>query len=844
VEGAVKVSTLRHKRDTSPTLHEVEWSAFVDGLLRYEFRADKDGPLFSPAEYDGAGRKAENVRAIHFAVLDLDDITPNAYLEALKKADQFAAFSYTTWSQPEASRSGLFRARLVVALSRPVTREEWPAVWSRLVVFFGATGTDDACKDPCRNYYLPTLPIGCEWAVQTWRSQGSIPLDVDALLRMPAPEHVPAALVPLRATDPITGDMVRRFAERLSKRADPNEARLGNLLRAGLAGEAFAVPGAHDTVLWEIACVLGAQFTTSDPEALASLFRPALSLMAAQSNHPDAPAATAENLAEKISRAQQSAYGARVAKAQEGTVQRNRKIEIAYLGKRSHPYTTEELAQFAQEQAELGGQDPGRAGQAPDLFGRWLVQRGAVAYIFFDGSYVGPFKVRGELAQAAGQFLAPAITAGIELHDTDKNGNVVPKSGESLISQYGRVVETVEADMTSAKAYLAADRHCFVEAPCPINRKLSPVYDPEVAEWLALLGGGKTEALLDWLAAVTMLERPAPALYLKGEASTGKSLLAAGLARIWGQSSAATMRAIMGQFNAQLLRCPLVLADEKVPETWNGQPRTEELRELITATEFRVERKGQEAFTVRGSIRAILAANNLKLISSKEEFTREDALALADRFLFVVPNPSARTWLEGKGGPAFTASLVQGDRIAQHTLWLRQEHEHGRRRIKPGGRLVVPGDANELVQLIQTSGGAAWPALYWLWSFLQDPMVHVRGCAGRPFAALVKDGDLWVSFKRLWESWDHYLGGDRAPSLERLTAASKGVVLPKRDARYQPRNARTAGVTYQRIDLGAFREWVRGIDEDVSQVHKGPGGLLERDTEGLAVQGAGPLGPN
>jgi hypothetical protein len=898
----VRLSLYQNTWDAHPPAIETTWPELItqlvgprpDGASSYSFAHAKNSvPMFSPAEFgtdpqakpctmaccrdlpeDQARAKLRKtlqaVRAVHFAVLDFDDVTTDELSAACVKADPFVACVYTTWSHPEAAAKGLFRARLVVALTRPCAPQEWGAVYSRLAAYFGSLDGTAECRNPNRAYYVPSLPVGAEWAVQTWRSQGTGALDVDALLRMPAPDRAgtagtgpgAGAGVPggsaFVASDPITGDMVRRFAERLSKRADPNEARMGNLLRAGLEGEAFAAPGQHDATLWALACVLGEQFTTADPEALASLFRPALSLMAAQSNHPDKPAATAENLAEKISRAQRSAWESRAAKAEEGTVQRNRKIEIAFLGKRSHPYTPDELARFAAEQVALGGADPaagqvgaGAGGQAPDLFGRWLVQKGNGAYIFFDGGYRGPFKVRGELAAAAGQFLAPAVTAGVELHETDSKGNVVPKSGESLISQYGRVVEIVEADMTASKAYLALDRHAIVEAPCPV-RPLEPAFDADVAEWLALLAGrapgaqsgGKVDALLDWLAAVTMLAEPAPALYLKGEPGSGKSVLAMGLARLWGADAPTSMRAVMAQFNGRILECPLVLADEKVPESWSGQPRTEELRELITATAFSVERKGQEAFRVRGSIRAILAANNLKLISSKEEFTREDALALADRFLFVCPHPAARDWFIQRGGNAFGKILLGENRIAKHALWLRQEHEQGRRRIKPGGRLVVPGDAGELVQLIQTSGGAAWPALYWLWSFLHDPLTHVRACAGQPFAAVVKDGELWVSFKRLWESWDHYLGSDRTPSLERLTAAAKGVVLPKREARYQPRGARAAGVTYQRIDLDAFREWVRGIDEDAHTVNKGPGGLLEHDTEGLALEAPRTFSPN
>jgi hypothetical protein len=864
--ASVRISFFADTWDTHPTQAEVPWSAVLHGLVgpgSYTFRTDKTaGALFSPAEFGpdpnatpckcatcAASTPAENarrvrktkpaVRAVHFAVLDLDDVTPDQLMTACSKAEPFAACCYTTWSQPEAGARGLFRARLVLPLSRPVAPVEWPAVYDRLASYFGALNGTAECKNSNRSYYTPALPTGAEWAIQTWRATGSAALDPDALLRMPATTtHADASTGgAFVAADPVTMDQVRRFADRLSKRADPDQSRMGNLLRAALDGDAFAGPGNHDTALWAVANVLAEQFTHVDAGALADLFRPALSIMAQQSNHPDRPAATPANLAEKISRAQRSAHETRKAHAEQNTVERNRKITLAFLGKRSHPYTPDELAAFS------GGDLSGPNGLAD----RWIVQRGNCAYVFFDGSYVGPFNVRGELSAACAQFLAPAISAGVELYEADSKGVIVPKSGESLIHQYGRVVERVEADLTAQRSYLAPDRHVFVEAPCPLA-PLEPKYSSEVAEWLALLAGrapgstvgGKVDALLDWLAAVTMLDRPAPALYLKGEPGSGKSLLAFGLARLWSASSPTSMRAAMSKFNDAILRCPLVLADEKVPESWSGQPRTEELRELITCTEFGVERKYQSEAKARGSIRAILAANNMRLLSTKEDFTREDALALADRFLFVIPHPFAREWLIAKGGPNFGERLVRENYIAQHALWLRQQHETGARKIRPGGRLVVPGDAQELVRIIQTSGGAAWPALYWLWSFLQNPAAHIGASAGRPFAAVVKEGRLWVSFKRLYESWDHYLQGERPPTLERLTNAARGVVRPQKEARYEPSRARAAGVRYQQIDLDALGAWAQAQGENTEALHANAGGLLAQDTDiELPAGGAG-----
>lgn len=808
----VRFSLLPHKAATGEQVQvgEAPWPVFAETLLQYDFRASKDGPLFSPAEYRG-GRKAEHVQAIHFGVLDFDDVTPDDFTAALRKAEPFAAVSYTTWRQPEASAQGLFRARLVVAFSRPAQLAEWAALWPRLVAFFGANGTDEQCKDPCRNYYLPALPIGTEWARTVWRSPGAAPLDVDALLAMPAPELAAARqAAPFVAADPIPRELVARLGDKLSRRADPFAVRMGTLIKTGLDGLSMAQAGARDDTLWQIACTLGEHFTHGDPHELAGHFRLALNLMAQQA--PDCP--TLADFAEKISRAQKKIHEERAALDNARAGQRSRKISVAFQGRRSHPYTAEEIAQYAED------------GPLDD---RWLVQRGNNVYLLFAGSYVGPFLSK-EAPIAAAQFLAPAVSAGVELFEADEKGNVKIKGLERLMLDYGRSVTSVEADLTATRAYLASDRHALIEAPCPLA-PLEPAHDAEIAEWLALLGGDKVDALLDWIACVTDLQYPAPALYLKGEAGSGKTLLAFGLSRLWSRSKPTSLKSALSDFNSEIVTCPLVLADEKIPESWNGAPRTEELREIVTATEFELNRKYQAPITVRGALRIILAANNMKLISSREDFTPEDARALADRFLFVCPNPRARDWLAKRGGQAYTESFVRGDRIARHALWLREQARSGARPITRGGRLIVPGDADELMRMIQSGSGTPWAVLSWVWSFLHDQETHVRASAGRPFAALVRQGHVWIAPKFLLDAWDTYLRGEHPPTLERLTRALRGLLYPIAKYRYQPREARAAGARYQALDTQHLVAWCESQGEDANELPA----LLERETEAIGA---------
>jgi hypothetical protein len=271
----------------------------------------------------------------------------------------------------------------------------------------------------------------------------------------------------------------------------------------------------------------------------------------------------------------------------------------------------------------------------------------------------------------------------------------------------------------------------------------------------------------------------------------------------------------------------LVLADEQVPESWNGAPRTEELRELIASTEFSLNRKFQDLVTCKGALRIILCANNLKLISSREEFTPEDAQALADRFLFVVPDPAARDWLQARGGFRFTSSWVEGDRIARHALWLKAQAENHTRPIKPGARFIVPGDANELLAQMRAGSGLRWSILYWIDSFLRDPKVHFQARGGRSSAVLVKDREIWVAPRLLLDGWTHYLLGEKAPTQERLASAMRGLLVPAREARYQPNDGRKDGARYQKLDLAQLLAWYEMTHAELEELAS----FLEHDTE-------------
>ena len=830
----MKFSVTQHVKDNSPVVHSLDWQTFSDALLVYEYREQKlAGALFSPAEFNG-GKEAHNVVAVHFGVLDVDGekvmgpqgkkvhggVPAADFFELLKLAGKYDAFTYTTWSQPFAASREAWCARLVVPFSRPVLPSEWAVVRARFVAEFGGK-SDSTTDDATRCFFTPALPTGSEWAASVWRSAdwagGSRTWDVDAALRA---GPITGAPVPVAydARDPIPRDAVARLAARLSKAPNPKRLRAGLLMRTGLDGHKMAESGGRHEAKIDVTWALAVAFPSGSAVSLADHFRLSLDLM--REDGEDDPL---EKFIDLIESAQRKVHAEVQEATQSAALGLSHKISIAYEGKgttRTQPYTTEELATWETD--------------AP-LAHRWILQVGSAVWVFFDGAYIGPFQ-REAIGTACVQWLAPAVAAGVNCHTVDEKGKRRIKDLGELVGSYGRVCTVVEADMSARSTYLDAARQAVVEAPCPL-RALVASYDDEVDQWLRLLAGKKYARLCDWLATCTWLRECAPAVFLKGASGAGKNLLASGLARLWTPSGFTPMTHALGQFNASITRCPLVYADERVPETFKGEPRTEELRELITTSVFQINQKNRPLATCYGSARVIIGANNFGVISRKAEFTPEDAQALADRFILIdvgtLEHCPARDWLIAHGGAAWGETAVSGDRIARHALWLRDEVESGRRPFTRGGRMVVPGDAAELMSALQTGSKTPWDVLSWVWEFLHDQQRHIASSAGRAFACFTQSGQAWVAPRLLLQAWEHYMPGERAPSFAHLTEAVRGLLKPQKESRMRKGGRGGERVTYQEVRIEQLTAWAEAQGKDVSDMPA----LLAVDTDAIGVPG-------
>jgi hypothetical protein len=254
-----------------------------------------------------------------------------------------------------------------------------------------------------------------------------------------------------------------------------------------------------------------------------------------------------------------------------------------------------------------------------------------------------------------------------------------------------------------------------------------------------------------------------------------------------------------------------LLGDERIPTDSKGNPRTEDLRAIITRNGFTVNQKFRRPYQAHGSVRVILAANKPNLVSRGAELTADDIRALSDRFVYVQPHPYAVRWLADRGGPSLTERWVKGGAIAAHARWLFDAACSGLRPITRGSRLLVPPDSDELAQYLRASSGVRWSIMYWLVHYLRDPAIHQRATISRAPAAFVDRGALWVCPSRLAESWDNYLPNERPPNVQQTTAAVRALVTAERRV--------ATRVRYMSVDLRALQAWCEEQGEPFPDLH-------------------------
>lgn len=862
----MRVSIFQHARDNAPKLVDCTWDFLTKNLGPHEYNyANKlETPAFSPAEYPpGAERDADNVIQIWLFVADLDHLDEQTALTTCQRvqAAGLAAIVYTTWRHAEDP----WRLRVVLPLSRPVPAAQWREFWKKMNAAFGGI-CDPKCIDPSRLYFGPYAPAGTE-AQNFYLVFPGEALDVDAVIGAANTETDPAREEALRqlgeawpeegrheaqlalagglltsgvdrdeaveilcrvsaAQDPnnedrpkreatvdhtvariasgervvgwttlakhvgadvamkarraleappkLSANQLRLFAKNLAGKKDDATAELGEALTKVCEGEVYGEAGNRSDLTLRLCSRIGERFPYVDAQSIADLFIPSLQKIGM--NNSTCP--TLEDIVFAIERKQNEIKSAKIAEMEEQAS----RIREAFGNGRSTPYTAEELAKFG------------------NVRQRWIIQHDRAFYLFFNGHYTGPL-TEASVQNAAACELAPATSAGVQLYTFSKERGKLFKSIKTLVDEYGTVAKSTVLDLTAQETrYIEKDR-CLIEAPCPL-RPIQPVYHEDIDRWLWLLSGSKYEQLKTWISIVTELDKICVALFLVGRKSVGKSLLPLGLSRLWGVTGPTSLEAVFDNFNDSILACPLTLADEHLPKDFRGFTKNAQLRLHIQQRERTVRRKYMPNTKLVGASRTIIAAHNIGVLKTNEHLSENEIQGIAERLLLVEANPEAATYLESIN--TFERGWVDQDKIAEHALWLRDNHPR-----QSEGRFYIQAHNEEVVRQLTTAGGIKSQVCLWLVNYLLNPRLF-HNSAYSEMLVRVKNHKLCVNVRGIHQTWDVYVGkSEKPPTIGPLAATLSELCTSERLRYPDKKGTRT---NYRVVEIKNLLSWARNND--------------------------------
>jgi len=461
-----------------------------------------------------------------------------------------------------------------------------------------------------------------------------------------------------------------------------------------------------------------------------------MTLFLARKN-PDLLEAEIEKLFEK-SLAKMSGFSlAEILTAYEGALKRG-------IGN-TNTYSTSELQIIAEKQNCT----------PPELRERWLVQKGTSFWFLTSaGEHEGPY-TKDEALAAAGKILT---RAPIRLYDATQNGYRY-RSLTDLIRDHGSIAAKVNASLSAQVTTFDPQTRILEEAVVPIRKELSATFSPEIDGWLKTFGPAYPK-LVDWLSCASDLTKSLCAIYFDGPKEVGKTLFALGVARIWTEGGCAEVEQVLNNFNEELVRCPLVFADEDIPKHFGGQSASAKLRALLGIKERTLKRKYLSNSNLTGALRLVLAANNEGLLDDLDAQSTADLEAIAQRFFYVNAGKEPIAYLARFAKQTLESWATRG--IAEHALWLAENHVVE----KPGRRFWVEGEMAQTHRLLLTGG--QWPSMVceWLIRYLINPKpLHADAEANG--LVRIENGLLLVNEQVIVDKWKLYLPATRQDPVTR-----------------------------------------------------------------------------
>lgn len=346
-----------------------------------------------------------------------------------------------------------------------------------------------------------------------------------------------------------------------------------------------------------------------------------------------------------------------------------------------------------------------------------------------------------------------------------------PRQMAALLADYGNVVTSICYQSGQEGAIFDARSNTLLEGVHALDKELTPCRHPLIEEWLRRLmpTDEDLELLLDWLSAVPMTaHEPIAALYLDGPSGCGKSLLGAGIARLWGPFTKPSDYALVSaRFNAGLLACPLVFADEGITVAPSEHYQASELfRTLVAGRQHRVEHKGIDETHLRAALRVLITANGVDGIPFRKALDADGLQAIVERVIYLripraqeVGDKGVKAWLNEQAPSANGWPKL----IAEHILWLYNTRAQALLKAPRRGRFLVTGTATPWHKNWAARQG--WKALV-----LEAVDKLLRKSSPSLFIRFDHDApQVLVHPNSLYESWASVMAQGRAPTREQVS---------------------------------------------------------------------------
>ena len=232
----------------------------------------------------------------------------------------------------------------------------------------------------------------------------------------------------------------------------------------------------------------------------------------------------------------------------------------------------------------------------------------------------------------------------------------------------------------------------FVYKLLGMAEDIQPVYHDCIDKYFREIAGEHYEKFLDWCACFRKIDRPLPALYLKGPPGIGKGMLLEGLSQLTAAKTSAEFTDALQQFQDTWKDTPFVSIDEDA-STANGKFTKNVvgvLRRLIGGHFKYVQIKGEKSLRLDGEWRLMISANNDGVLEIKQDLDDNDIEALNGRIFYIDSEPRATEIKQilrqagGRNGNEHGPGTEADNwplKIAQHVVWLEENRQvqHGER---------------------------------------------------------------------------------------------------------------------------------------------------------------------